>query len=120
MSGANDRGDVGCSAPRLPELLLGWGLPAHEQGAVFGDLNEEYELYVLPQRGKLGADLWYWRQALRSFVPNLHRRRAAAPGGRGTPAPDLPPGRSQPSRRFNMDRLKLDIRMGLRTLRSRP
>ncbi len=120
MSRENSRDDSGCSAPRLPELLLGWALPAREQGALFGDLDEEYELYVRPQRGKLGADLWYWRQALRSFGPNLHRRRAPAPRGNGAPPLDRHPGLSQPPRRRDMDRLKLDIRMGLRTLRSRP
>jgi len=114
--------DDRCRAPRIPALLLGWTLRASERGALWGDLDEEYEAYVRPARGKLAADLWYWRQTLRSIVPNLRRSRRsrANPETLGTPNPGTPPGRSQPSRRFDMDNLKLDVRLALRTLRSQP
>ncbi len=108
-----------CRAPRLPALLLGWTLPSGERGVLFGDLDEEYETHVRPSVGKARADLWYWQQALGSIAPNLRRSRTA----RRTASADihdpsrLPPN---PPRKLDMDRFKLDARMALRSLRSRP
>jgi predicted permease len=107
-----------CRAPRLPALLITWTLPHHERGALVGDLDEEYEARIRPLRGKLRADAWYWNQALRSIIPNLRRRRHRAA------IPDHPhpahPGRSQAPRGLSMDKLHLDLRLALRTLRARP
>jgi len=52
---------------------------------VAGDLEEEYAETVLPSRGALRADLWFWGQTVRTLW--AFRR---GPGGRGGP-PFLPP-----------------------------
>ncbi len=65
--------------PRIARLLLQWLLPPGDAAAVVGDLDEEYQRYIRPQRGPLGADVWYWRQVLLS-VPNLVRLHAFGPG----------------------------------------
>ncbi|MGD8331731.1 MAG: ABC transporter permease, partial [Acidobacteriota bacterium] len=107
-----------CRAPRLPALLIAWTLPRRERGALVGDLDEEYEARIRPVRGKLRADAWYWNQALRSIVPNLRRRRHGVVAS-DHPQP-APPGRSRPPRGLTMDKLQLDVRLALRTLRARP
>ncbi len=61
--------------PRLAEAILRRLLPPDEQGAVLGDLREEYGRWILPARGRVSADAWYWRQVLSSIAPTLRRRR---------------------------------------------
>ncbi len=62
------------TAPRLPEFLLNRCLAPEERFALTGDLNEEYLLFVRPQRGRLRAGIWYWKQAIASMLPSLTRR----------------------------------------------
>jgi predicted permease len=47
---------------------------------VVGDLDEEYTRYVRPRRGRFGADLWYWRQVVRSAGPLWARRSSVLNG----------------------------------------
>ncbi|MEQ9401073.1 MAG: ADOP family duplicated permease [Longimicrobiales bacterium] len=78
--------------PRLAVWLLEC---ADRRGHLLGDLEEEYRRFHRP-RGRLRADAWFWRQALRT-LPGLaagHLRR-----GGGTMA---------------------DLRQALRALRRRP
>ena len=50
--------------PRLAERVLLSRLPAEIADALAGDLEHDYRTRVLPARGALRADLWYWSQAL--------------------------------------------------------
>ena len=59
--------------PRMPGRLLDLLDPS---GSVRGDLDEEYSRYQTEDRRRLGADLWYWGQALRS-LPHLAASRAS-------------------------------------------
>ena len=45
--------------PRWAEALLRAALGAKDQESVVGDLAEEYRESLLPERGRLRADLWY-------------------------------------------------------------
>ena len=60
------------TAPRLPEFLLNRCLAPEERFALTGDLNEEYLLFVRPQRGRLRAekpfDFTQWRWRFRDFL----------------------------------------------------
>ncbi|HUA93426.1 MAG TPA: permease prefix domain 2-containing transporter [Terracidiphilus sp.] len=58
--------------PHWMESLLERLLPAQTREEIVGDLREEYIESVLPQRGRLRANLWYARNAL-SFVPKVLR-----------------------------------------------
>jgi hypothetical protein len=60
--------------PRWAEALLELLVGGRDRDVVVGDLREEYLEAKLPQRGRMGADAWYLRQAL-SFVPWTARRR---------------------------------------------
>lgn len=60
--------------PRWARTLLERLLPAGDDGAVVGDLDEEYRRYVRPERGRVGADLWYLRQVVKSAPSILARR----------------------------------------------
>jgi len=60
--------------PRLARLLLRV-LPRPAREYVVGDLEEEYASRILPERGRLGADLWFWKQALWSLGAFLRYRR---------------------------------------------
>ncbi len=62
------------TAPRVPEFLLNRCLSPEERFALTGDLNEEYLLFVRPERGRLRAGIWYWKQAIASIGPSLTRR----------------------------------------------
>lgn len=53
--------------PRWAEALLERLLPDYAREAITGDLREEYTEGQLPERGALGARLWYLRQVA-SFV----------------------------------------------------
>jgi len=65
--------------PRGARALLEWLLPPRDAESVMGDLEEEYIRYVRPQRGRLAADFWYWRQVVLS-APRLARWPAVARG----------------------------------------
>jgi hypothetical protein len=56
--------------PRWAEILLERLLAARDRETVAGDLREEYAESIMPQRGRLAADLWYLRQ-VSSFLPRL-------------------------------------------------
>jgi putative ABC transport system permease protein len=66
----------GGGPPRLARALLDWLLPGHDSGAATGDLDEEYTRFVRADRGRLAADLWYWRQVLLSAPRLLARKRS--------------------------------------------
>lgn len=59
--------------PRLPARLVRWLLSRRDADRLLDALDDEYVHHQRLDRGRLGADLWYWRQALRS-VPALRRR----------------------------------------------
>ncbi|HEX9886478.1 MAG TPA: ABC transporter permease [Longimicrobiales bacterium] len=65
--------------PRLARALLELLLPPSDRGTATGDLDEEYTRFVLPERGRLHADFWYWRQVLLS-IPRLIERPSATSG----------------------------------------
>ena len=57
-----------------PPLFARWAL--HRIGgtyadALIGDLDEEFHDHVLPERGPLGARMWYRAQVLKSLGPTL-------------------------------------------------
>jgi predicted permease len=65
---------VGPHPPRLARALLRWFSASLYRGAALGDLDEEYRRFVRPDRSRLSADLWYWRQVLGSIPAFLVRR----------------------------------------------
>ena len=75
--------------PRLSAWFLEASLAASERDAVLGDLCEEFQKYVLPQRGAMRARWWYRWQVARSLAPlffrsweraTVHRASAAVVG----------------------------------------
>lgn len=66
---------VGPRPPRLARTLFRWFSAPLYGGAALGDLDEEYRRFVRPDRSRLSADLWYWRQVLGS-IPRLLARRS--------------------------------------------
>ena len=68
------------SPPRVATLLIRVRLPRELADAVAGDLEEEYRTRVLPSRGRVRADLWYWGQAatLRAGALRRSSRRLVA------------------------------------------
>ncbi|UCD23028.1 MAG: ABC transporter permease [Gemmatimonadota bacterium] len=70
--------------PRVADAVLGHLLPDRHREAVLGDLAEEFQRHVLPERGRLGAHLWYWLQLARSIWPTRLRTAPVAkqPGPR--------------------------------------
>ncbi len=62
----------GGSPPRLPALLARWLLSSDDCARLLDALDEEYARYQSPQRTRIGADVWYWMQVLRS-IPALRR-----------------------------------------------
>jgi hypothetical protein len=102
-----------CTAPRLPELLLNLCLPRAEGHAVTGDLNEEYTTLIHPSIGRLRADLWYWKQALRSVRPSLTRKFGRWWNGK--------PKANKPRKRHTMlQGLSQDLRYAVRTIWKQP
>lgn len=63
--------------PRWAEGLLRAVLGAKDRESVVGDLAEEYQEALLPERGRLRADLWYLRH-----VASVLWHLGAGPGGR--------------------------------------
>ena len=59
-----------------PRLALAWvarRLPPEIVDAICGDLENEYRERVLPARGRLLADAWFWAQVLTLRVGSLRR-----------------------------------------------
>ena len=94
--------------PRLAEWLMERSLAAGDRDAVLGDLAEEHA-DLWSREGGRAAARWYWRQASRSFGPNLARR--------SRPAPAAVP---RPRHGGLMDTLVQDLRYCVRMLRRRP
>lgn len=63
--------------PRLAGRLLD---AVDSTGAIRGDLDEEFERHVVPQRGRVAAAAWYWRQTLGSLPQLLGTGRRREPG----------------------------------------
>jgi hypothetical protein len=62
--------------PRWAERFLERLLPVRARQVVVGDLREEYVESMLPQRGKLRADIWFiWQVA--SFAVHFSQERGA-------------------------------------------
>jgi hypothetical protein len=59
--------------PRLTAWLLEFTLAASDRDAVAGDLWEEFNTHVLPQRGAITARWWYRWQVARSLAPIFFR-----------------------------------------------
>jgi hypothetical protein len=56
--------------PRWIELALRIMLKQRDRDAISGDLLEEYREEVFPEKGKLGANLWYFRHVM-SFLDGV-------------------------------------------------
>lgn len=85
------------TGPRRPPRLPAWLLErigGRRAAYMLGDLDEEYERFVLPKRGPLRAGLWYWMQIARS-VPSAIRPPSghSATGSPRRPVPLPPLGR---------------------------
>ncbi len=59
--------------PQIAERLARWSLARSERQGVLGDMQEEFA-YISARSGVVAAERWYWRQTLRSIVPNAFRR----------------------------------------------
>jgi hypothetical protein len=58
----NSRTSRSVDPPRAAEFLLCALLRPRDREAITGDLLEEYREAVLPERGYLRAQYWYWKQ----------------------------------------------------------
>jgi hypothetical protein len=65
---------VAQTPPRWAEVCLERLLAARDRETIVGDLREEYAESILPNHGRLRADLWYLRQVL-SFLPRFISER---------------------------------------------
>ncbi|MGD8321201.1 MAG: ABC transporter permease [Gemmatimonadota bacterium] len=61
------------SPPWLASALARGRLPEELAEAVVGDLEEEYRLRILPARGRMRADLWFWGQVVGLRAGTLRR-----------------------------------------------
>ena len=93
--------------PRLAERLLSLTARSEDREVMAGDLAEEYATHVASDRGGMRATLWYWRQVLRSTVPNIVSRIRATHA-----QPD-----TQPEGDGWMLTLVQDLRYAARTMR---
>jgi hypothetical protein len=55
--------------------MLGAFLAPRQRDYILGDLAEEFQRHVLPQRGAVRAHLWYWQQVFRSIPSSASRKR---------------------------------------------
>ena len=81
--------------PKLVEWLMRVSLGPDDRQAVLGDLHEECRIRA-ERNGARAARRWCWGQLLRSFLPNLRRRR------------------------FGTDGMVQDLRHAVRSLRATP
>ena len=92
------------SPPRLPAWLF-LRLGGRRADYMLAELNEEFVRYVLPQRGRWRAAIWFWLQIARS-LPSVLR----APHGR----------RGSLGRRPGVGALVRELRFAVRGLRRAP
>lgn len=111
--------------------LLEWALPPEDVEPVTGDLREFYAREVRA-RGRLGAGLWYWGQAL-SFAMRFARQRmrerrdgswevGGAPSGAGPTEPPWTSGTRSKRRRAmrQFETWRQDLTLALRSLARSP
>ncbi len=94
--------------PPVARWLLSVLAGPEDADAMVGDLDEEFQAWVLPTVGLARARLWYWRQVVASAAPligNRHRRSRADQSVRRT------------GREGWMHTLLQDLRFSLRGLR---
>ena len=60
---------------RLAAAILGVFLAPRQCDYILGDLAEEFQRHILPQRGALRAHLWYWQQVFRSIPSSASRKK---------------------------------------------
>ena len=92
--------------PTLARWLLFLTLPARERDDVVGNLDDLYR-FRRDSRGRIGADLWYWLQAL-SF--SAHIRIASSASAETSP----------PRIASTMSEFFEDVRFALRSYRKSP
>src|SRR5262245_1147937 len=63
--------------PRVARRLILALFPASARWAIVDELDEEFRRFVAPQRGRLGASIWYWRQVLLALSSAIALRLAA-------------------------------------------
>lgn len=61
---------------RVGRFLLRFLIPGSRREEVLGDLLEEANHYVLPERGRRRAHVWFWREVITSS-PHMIARRIA-------------------------------------------
>ncbi len=59
---------------RLAAAILGVFLAPRQCDYILGDLAEEFQRHILPQRGAPRAHLWYWQQIFRSIPSSASRK----------------------------------------------
>ena len=117
-------------APLLPVplvvRLLGFLIPRRHREAFFGDLLEEYEDFILPDRGPSAARMWLWTTAFRGVTIGFGHRVKSGIGtalrALGFDSGSAPHGsrRNGSSKRDQMDILSHDLRYALRRLARSP
>ncbi len=63
--------------PKLASNILMLCLPAHLKQPVLGDLEEEFKGLEKSKRGKISADYWYWKQAIKSALIYIWQGRGS-------------------------------------------
>jgi putative ABC transport system permease protein len=102
MTGARRR----VAAPLISRLLINMTTPPNDRAEMLGDLQEELEAMAL-RLSPRAARRWYWRQAVRSTLPNITRRLRRPPRSRY----------SDRTGDSGMQTLLHDIKYGLRGIR---
>jgi len=106
-------------APRWARAWVERRLPSELVDAVVGDLEEEYRTRAV--RSRLGADLWFWSQALtlrgRALRRAATRLRAVRPAD---PVRDGPPGNEEPDLATRLLHWGRDFRYALRRIARSP
>jgi hypothetical protein len=78
--------DAMIAPPRLFAWVLEHALAQCERDAVVGDLCEEFNAFMVPQRGVWSARWWYRVQVVRSLAPLFFRSWERASLGRASAA----------------------------------
>jgi putative ABC transport system permease protein len=97
--------------PEIPRRLLRRLVPADVRDQLVGDLDEEFQRFVVPARSHARANWWYWRQVLRSLpaVMRLRRQERLRAGGHRRWRPAGLPGQ-----------IVSDVRYGIRRATHQP